>query len=85
MKTIQLTDSQVKLLFHFLDDLSEHMSNAGCNDLPEHLREMMEPEGKAIEQEYAVFNNPDEPEGPSWPISDICLLHWLKSKINEQL
>ena len=84
--TILLTERQVTLLDMFLDELSDHMSNAGCNDLPEELRDMFtKEEGEKIAQEFEVYNNPTNPDGPSWPIPDFCLLHWLKRKIKDQI
>lgn len=86
MKTVKLTDKEWKALRYFLDELSEHQSNAGCNDLPEELEQMFtEDEGKAMATEFAVYNNPKNPEGPDWPMSDNCLLALLDHKIWEQI
>lgn len=86
MKTINLTEAQVKLMDRFLDELSDHMGNAGCNDLPEELQSMFtQEEGEQIAKEFAIYNNPKTPDGPSWPIPDSCLVYWLRRKIKEQV
>lgn len=83
--TILLTDRQLKLLNHFLGELSDSYGNNSCNDLPDELRAMFtDEEGMDIAKEFEVYNNPENPDGPSWPLPDFCLLAWLKCKINEQ-
>ena len=82
---ITLTEQQLKLIDHFLDELEDSQSNACCNDLPNELVEMFtEEEGKAIAEEYAKYNNPEEPEGPNWPLPDFCLVSWLRRKLKIQ-
>lgn len=83
--TITLTERQVKLLEMFLDELDEHYANAGCNDLPEEYRNLFsEDEGVRIAAEFAIYNNPKTPDGPTWPLPDTCLLYWIKRKIIDQ-
>lgn len=83
--TIVLTEQQLKLLNHFLEQLNDVHGNAGCNDLPEELESMFTPsEGEQIAKEFAIYNNPVTPDGPRWPLPDFCLLYWLHRKIKEQ-
>lgn len=82
---INITNTQLALLLHFMDQLSEYYSNGRCNDLPEKIRDMFtKEEGEQIANEFAVYNNPKNPEGPGWPIFDSCLLYWLQRKIQDQ-
>jgi hypothetical protein len=86
MKTVQLTDSEWKTILYFLEELSDHQSNAGCNDLPRHISDIFsKAEGKQLEKEYAERNNPESPEGPDWPLPDFCLVSLLQHKIEKQL
>ena len=83
---IQLTKKELQLLNHFIEELSDNMANAGCNDLPQELQDMFtEEEGKRIATEFSIYNNPRTPDGPSWPLPDFCLLSWLKGKINGKI
>lgn len=85
LKTVQLTDKEWKALLYFLGELSEHQSNAGCNDLPRELEKMFtKKEGDEMAVEFAIQNNPNEPEGPTWPLPDSCLLAYLDHKIRKQ-
>lgn len=86
MKTVQLTDNEWKALLEFMEILGDYQSNAGCNDLPEQLCKLFnKEEGKRMAEQFAIFNNPDAPEGPDWPVSDFCLLALIKHKIKRQL
>ncbi len=86
MKTVTLTEKEWKALLYFLSELSEHQSNAGCNDLPKTLEQMFtKAEGKIMADEFAIFNNPNNPEGPEWPLPDSCLLSYLDHKIRKQI
>jgi len=83
--TITLTEKQLKLLDMFFNELDEYYANAGCNDLPEEFINLFsEDEGAQIAAEFAIYNNPKNPDGPLWPIPDACLLYWLKQKIIKQ-
>jgi hypothetical protein len=87
MKTVTLTEKEWKALRYFLEQLSEYQSNAGCNDLPRELREMFtKEEGTIMATEFAIYNNPKDPEGPDWTgMSDSCLLALLDHKIQQQI
>lgn len=86
LKTVQLTEKEWQALSYFLGELGDTMGNAGCNDLPHALRKLFTPEeGKKLADEYAIFNNPKEPEGPNWPIMDLCLVALLQDKIRKQV
>jgi hypothetical protein len=84
-RSVTLSETEWKVMDHFLNDLSDHQSNAGCNDLPRELVDLIPHEdGQKMAEEYAKFNNPEEPEGPRWPISDFCLVSLLQHKIKKQ-
>ena len=86
LTTVQLTDAEWKTLLEFLEELSDHQSNAGCNDLPKGIESMFtKEEGKALADEFATYNNSSKPEGPEWPLPDFCLLDLLKHKIQIQI
>ncbi len=86
LETVQMTDKEWKALLYFLDQLSEHQANAGCNDLPKELENMFtKEEGNTMAKEYAIYNNPNAPEGPDWPLPDSCLLSYLSNKIQKQI
>lgn len=83
--TFALDERQIKLLLYYLENLSNNLANNGCNDLPSECRDMFtNEEGAVIAKEFAVYNNPTEPDGPSWPLPDFCLLYWLQRKITDQ-
>lgn len=85
MKMVMLTEAEWKALSYFLGELGDMQGNAGCNDLPSGVKKLFTPEeGKFIAEEYARFNNPKEPEGPDWPIMDLCLVALLQHKIRKQ-
>lgn len=82
---VKLTATQLKLLNHFMEELSDSYGNNSCNDLPNELIDLFtKEEGLQVAKEFEVYNNPEHPDGPSWPLPDFCLLAWLKHKINEQ-
>ena len=84
--TIILTDIQLKLLLKYLNDHAHTLSAQSCNDPDPEITKWFTPEeGKQIEKEFAYFNNPETPEGPSWPLDDYCLVFWLKKKIESQI
>lgn len=87
MKTVTLAEKEWKALLYFLDELSEHQSSAGCNDLPQELRDMFtKKEGDAMAKEFAAYNSPNDPEdSPDWPMPDTCLLAYLDHKIRKQI
>ena len=86
MKTVQMTDAEWKTLLEFLEELGDHQSNAGCNDLPKGIQSFFtKEEGEALATEFTTYNNPNKPEGPSWPLPDFCLLDLLKHKIQIQV
>jgi len=77
LKTVQLTDKEWKALDMFLEELGEHQSNAGCNDLPSDIEHLFtKEEGRELAKELN--------EGPEWPLADFCLLTLLQRKIKEQ-
>ena len=85
MKVVILTENEWKALSYFLGVLGDMQGNACCNDLPRALCDIFtKEEGKMLAQEYARYNNPDEPEGPNWPLPDLCLVALLQSKIRKQ-
>jgi len=86
LKTVQLTSKEWDALLTFMEYLSDHQANAGCNDLPKDLESLFtKEEGKELAEEFAKYNNPTTPEGPDWPIYDSCLLDLLKHKIQTQI
>lgn len=85
MKTITLSEKQYQLLEKFLVDYQDKLGNSSCNDLPDDLKEMFsKEEGELIAKQFAIMNNPDNPDGPSWPIFDFCLVYWLRKSIEQQ-
>lgn len=83
--TILLGDAEAKALAYFLNELRRDLSNSCCNDLPNDLVNLFTPEeGEKLATEFARYNNPDEPEGPSWPIPDFCLVSLIRHKIVDQ-
>ena len=85
LKTVQLTEPEWKALDMFLEELGDHQSNAGCNDLPREMQALFtKEEGDQLALEYARDNNPKIPEGPDWPLPDFCLLSLIQRKIEEQ-
>ena len=86
LTTVQLTDAEWKTLLEFLEELSDHQSNAGCNDLPKGIQSFFtKAEGERIAMEFAKYNNAEIPNGPDWPLPDYCLLDLLTLKITEQV
>lgn len=86
LKPVQLTNKEWDALLIFMEYLSDHQANAGCNDLPKDLESLFtKEEGKALADEFATYNNPNKPEGPSWPLPDGCLLDLIKHKIQMQI
>ena len=78
LKTVQLTDSEWKALDMFLEELGDHQSNAGCNDLPKSMQALFtDSEGDQLANELG--------EGPEWPLPDFCLLSLLQRKIRNQV
>ena len=85
LKTVQLTEPEWKALDAFLEELGDHQSNAGCNDLPKGIERLFtKEEGDELALEFAHDNNPKVPEGPDWLLPDFCLLSLLQRKIKEQ-
>jgi hypothetical protein len=85
MKTVTLTEAEWKCLDMFLEELGDHQSNAGCNDLPKSMQALFtKKEGEELALEFAHDNNPKVPEGPDWPLPDFCLLSLLQHKIKKQ-
>ena len=86
IKTVNMTESEWRTLLEFLEELRDHQSNAGCNDLPKGIQAFFtKEEGKALADEFATYNNSSKPEGPEWPLPDFCLLDLLKHKIQIQI
>jgi hypothetical protein len=84
--TITLTDIQLKLLLKYLEDHEDALASECCNDPDKEITAWFTPkEGKKIESEFAYFNNPITPEGPSWPLDNYCLVLWLRKKIESQI
>jgi hypothetical protein len=81
MKTITLTDKQYYYLLHCLKEYGDVLGNDSCNDLSTELEEMFHAEGEQIAREFAVMNNPENPEEGNWPLPDFCLLYWLVGRI----
>ena len=79
---ITLTDQEWQALD---GDLANHYSNAGCNDLPKEIEEVWtKEEGATLAKDFAYLNNPQEPEGPDWPLPDWGLLALIRNRINQQ-
>lgn len=78
MKTVTLTEAEWKALDMFLEELGDHQSNAGCNDLPRSMQALFtKKEGEELATELG--------EGPEWPLPDFCLLSLLQRKIKNQV
>ena len=78
MKTVTLTEAEWKALDMFLEELGDHQSNAGCNDLPKSMQALFTAEqGKELAEQLG--------EGPDWPLPDFCLLSLIQRKIKNQV
>lgn len=86
MKIILLKDNEYAALQAMLEDYSNTLANNGCNDLSAEIEKLFtKKEGQKLAAEYAVYNNPDNPEGPNWPLMDVCLLGLLQHKMDKSL
>lgn len=70
-----LNQTELKLLNEFLEDLSDRMGNAGCNDfdMPN------TPEGKQLE----IDINSHYKDNPNASCFDFCVLDYLKFRLNQ--
>ena len=85
MKTIQLDDKLYEALEAFLEDYDNELGNRGCNDLSPEIEQLFsEEEGEKLAEEFAVYNNPKDPDEPGWPLPDYCLLALIRHKMRNQ-
>lgn len=83
---IELTPKQYKYLTKYvLPEYEERVGRQICNDLEDELVDLFADEGEQIATEFAIMNNPMEPEGPNWPLPDFCLAYWLRKSIENQV
>ena len=83
---IELTPNQYKYLTkRVLPEYEEFIGRQICNDLDSELEILFASEGEQIAKEFAIMNNPKEPDGPDWPLPDFCLAYWLRKSIEKQI
>lgn len=83
---IELTLKQYKYLTEYvLPKYEDILGNHGCNDLEDEVVDLFADAGEQIAEEFEIMNNPEEPESPNWPLSDFCLVYWLRKSIEKQV
>ncbi len=67
------------------EEHKNNLSNAGCNDLPLEIQAKFANRCMEVERDFAKLNNPENPEGPEWPIPDYCMVSWLQWRLSSKL
>ena len=84
--TIELNRAERDLLLFFLDQLSDKMGSAGCNDMDQSVIDAMDPVDRMnLYHQFLVYDAKANPDGwESRPITHIADFSWvgyLESKI----
>lgn len=81
-----MTNKEKRLLAYFLDDLSETLSNRGCNDVEDSVwLEWTEEERADFVKEYHEYNgDPEEFDPKHLHIPDFCIVSLLRKKLLEE-
>lgn len=80
---MNLTESEKKLFGLLLDQFSDHLGSAGCNDLPkEYIDCLTEEEWDAVDKKFHELNGDPEEHRPGHPLlMDFMILYYLRKKV----